>query len=149
VDQGGGAALGARILTVGEMFALGRFVPASVQRDFQWEERQCQELFSDLERVFAESEAARADEGDAAADESADATIDLLPERGASGGGQGDFSPGARVSRPTGDGGCGFFDGLQRLTSLTILFCVLRALETTQAEALHAMIARADGEFHL
>lgn len=151
MDQGGGAALGARILTVSDMFALGRFVPASVQRDFQWEERQCQELFSDLERVFA-TEDARGDESDAAADENADATIDLLPDRETPPTiVQRDYFLGAIVLRPGIDGRCEVFDGLQRLTSLTILISVLRDLAGAgaQGDALHAMIAEASGEYRL
>src|SRR5262249_11840734 len=138
-------------LTVSDMFALGRFVPASVQRDFQWEERQCQELFSDLERVFA-GEDARGDESDAAADENADATIDIVPDRDtAPASTQRDYFLGAMVLRPAPEGRHEVFDGLQRLTSLTILISVLRDLAGAgaQSDALNAMIAEAGGEFRL
>src|SRR5262249_32230280 len=138
------------------MFRLGRFVPASVQRDFQWEERQAQELFSDLERVFAAEEAQRSDESEAAAEEGADATIDLAPERDAPereipGPLQCDYFLGAMVLRPAPEGRWESFDGLQRLTSLTILLCVLRDLAgaTPQGETLQTLIVDADGEFRL
>ena len=82
MDQGGISALGAQILSVAEIFALGRFAPASVQRDYQWEERQCQELFSDLERVFAASELARAEDADASiqAEDAGNDDASLLPD---------------------------------------------------------------------
>ncbi len=149
MDQGGvSAALGARILTVGETFALGRFAPASVQRDFQWEERQCQDLFSDLERIFAAEEAVRPEE-ETAPEDSADGGGDLVPDKAALGALQRDYFLGAMVLRPGPDGRFEVFDGLQRLTSLTILIAVLRDLGGPAANDLHAMIATPDGEFRL
>src|SRR5262249_6300 len=64
---------------------------------------------------------------------------------------QRDYFLGAMVLRPSADGRCEVFDGLQRLTSLTILICVLRDLAPAgaQADALHAMIALPDGAFPL
>ena len=151
MDQGGAAALGARILTVGETFALGLFAPASVQRDFQWEERQCQELFCDLERVFAAEDGPRTEEADAAAEET-EGSSDILPDSEAPPSTiQRDYFLGAMVLRPSPEGRYEVFDGLQRLTSLTILICVLRDLagETPEAAALDAMIVTPEGEYRL
>lgn len=150
------APLGARILTIADLFALGRFTPASVQRDFQWEERQCQELFSDLERVFAADEALKAPEADPAAQDGAadDAAPDaaLLPDREAGPAqSQRDYFLGATVMRPTGAGVYEIFDGLQRVTSLTAMCSVLRDLAggAPIAQRLHDLIALPDGAFRL
>lgn len=144
--------LGARILTVAETFALGRFVPASVQRDYQWEERQCQELLSDLERIFAADEAARGEDSDTSVEETDSTSLDFLPEtvdgpRGL----QRDYFLGAMVLRPAGDGVFEVFDGLQRLTSLTALIAVLRDLAGVGelADRLDRMIQTEDGQYRL
>jgi Protein of unknown function DUF262/Protein of unknown function (DUF1524) len=150
LDQGGIAALGARILTVADAFALGRFAPASVQRDFQWEERQCQDLFSDLERVFAAEDSAR-DETDGAGDADS-VSADLLPDRDAAPlASQRDYFLGAVVLRPTADDRYEVFDGLQRLTSLTILIAVLRdsAGAGPLADQLDGLIVSPNGDFRV
>lgn len=154
MDQGGLSALGAKILSVAEIFALGRFAPASVQRDYQWEERQCQELFSDLERVFAASELARAEESDASAqaEDAGEDAANLLPEADAPPPSyQRDYFLGATVIRPGADGRYEVFDGLQRLTTLTVLIAVLRDLVTDPdlINRLDAMIVAPDGEFRV
>ena len=43
-------ALEARIVTIEQLFALGTFVPAAVQRDFQWEQRDSNLLLVETER---------------------------------------------------------------------------------------------------
>lgn len=141
MDQGGVTALGAQILPVHSVFALGRFAPASVQRDYQWEERQCQELFSDLERVFAAGEAARADDSEAPPDAESEGEI-AVPLEAAQTAAQRDYLLGAVVLRPIGADAYEVFDGLQRLTSLTILLSVLRDLggEPALIDELDAMV---------
>jgi hypothetical protein len=161
-------ALGARIFNVAEALSLGRFAPASVQRDYQWEERQCQDLFSDLERVFASEEAYSAPEHaesenphaehsepeteDGAPDrESAtasaliphDALLETNPQR--------DYFLGAVVLRPVGLDNYDIYDGLQRLTSLTILIAVLRDLcgDEALADRLDTLIISPDGAFRV
>ena len=126
MDQGDFNTIGAQIRSVAQTFTLGAFVPAPVQRDYQWEERQCQDLFSDLERVFVAGETTRDEHDDAtAADESDDAAV--LPERDAPpASSQRDYFLNAMVIRPIGADRYEIFDGLQRLTSLTCLICVMR-----------------------
>ena len=125
---------------------LGRFAPAAVQRDYQWEERQCEELFSDLERVFAANEQTRTDENDAPPDfESGEADIDL-PSDVTPSGFQREYLLGSVVLRPDGPRRYEVFDGLQRLTSLTVLVSVLRDLAagTELSDRLDELIS--DGE---
>ena len=165
MDQGAEApdTLGARILNVSQALTLGRFAPASVQRDYQWEERQCQDLFSDLERVFAADETAQTQqhsefeiaepetEDGAPEHEHAhasaliphDALNDAIPQR--------DYFLGAVVLRPVGLDNYDIYDGLQRLTSLTILIAVLRDLcgDDVLADRLDALITTPDGEFRV
>src|SRR5262249_17380397 len=143
---GSGTMVGAQILTVAQLFALGRFVPASVQRDYQWEEQQCQDLFSDLERVFAASETRR-DETDADAAEDADGAPDLVDVEAPPPTSQRDYMLNTMVMRPSEDGVYEVFDGLQRLTSLTALACVLRDLsaDADLINALDALVAAPHG----
>lgn len=155
MDHGGGTALDARIYSVAETFALGQFRPASVQRDYQWEERHSQELFSDLERAFGADEALEDEtEAPSLADEGGgdSAALDLLPEpREAAAPLLRDYFLGALVLRPVGGGAFEVFDGLQRLTTLTALIAVLRDLlgADALADALDALIASANGEFRV
>ncbi|MES1199388.1 MAG: DUF262 domain-containing protein [Pseudomonadota bacterium] len=134
--------ISAQILTVAQAFALGRFVPASVQRDYQWEEQQCQDLFSDLERVFAAGEGRR-EEGEAEAAEDTDAAADLVDVEAPPPTSQRDYMLNTMVMRPGEDGAYEVFDGLQRLTSLTALIAVLRDLSADGelANALDALVA--------
>lgn len=153
MDQGGATTLGARILSVAEALSLGRFAPASVQRDYQWEERHCQELFSDLERVFAADEAPAQDQTEAEApDDASEDVSGLIPdaERSAHPS-QRDYFLGAVVLRPSADGGYDIYDGLQRLTTLTILICVLRdtVSDAALADRLDALILDAQGGYRI
>ncbi|MGE0596603.1 MAG: DUF262 domain-containing HNH endonuclease family protein [Hyphomonadaceae bacterium] len=150
MDQGGFTSLGAQILSVAESFTLGRFAPASVQRDYQWEERQCQELFCDLERVFASNEQARVEEVEPEADSADGGEPDVgLSQEASASGAQRDYVLGALVLRPGGIGYYEVFDGLQRLTSLTILLCVLRDLSGDAGGALERLVLAPDGAFRV
>ncbi|HVY85051.1 MAG TPA: DUF262 domain-containing HNH endonuclease family protein [Caulobacterales bacterium] len=142
--------LGAQILTVAQLFALGRFAPASVQRDYQWEERQCQELFSDFERVFAAGETAR-DEPDSAMIEDQDDGPALVDTETPAPSSQREYVLNAMVMRPLENGHYEVFDGLQRLTTLTVLVSVLRDLcaEAALASQLDHLIVAADGAFRV
>lgn len=151
MDQGGASALGARILNIAETFTLGHFAPAAVQRDYQWEEPECQDLFSDLERVFAAAELTRVeDNDDARAEEMPDDA--LLPDAEAPPMVfQRDYFLGAMVVRPIGANRYEVFDGLQRLTSLAVLICVLRdlATDTELIARLDRLIVNEQGEFRV
>ncbi|MES1156183.1 MAG: DUF262 domain-containing HNH endonuclease family protein [Alphaproteobacteria bacterium] len=147
MDQGEFDTITAQKRSVAETFALGVFVPAPVQRDFQWEERQCQDLFSDFERVFSAGEAVREESDVAQAADDADAAS-VLPESDAPPAAvQRDYFLNAVVARPTGAGRYEVFDGLQRFTSLTCLICVLRdfASDAALAARLDALVTTPDG----
>ncbi|HWA00146.1 MAG TPA: DUF262 domain-containing HNH endonuclease family protein [Caulobacterales bacterium] len=142
--------LSAQILTVAQLFALGRFTPASVQRDYQWEERQCEELFGDLERVFAAGEPAR-DDADGASPEPLDDGPTLVDNETPPPSSQREYVLNAMVMRPVEHAHCEVFDGLQRLTTLTVLTCVLRDLcsDAKLAATLDGLVTDSDGKFRV
>jgi len=151
VDHGGHLGLDARIYSVAQTFSVGAFTPAAVQRDYQWEERQCLELFADLERAFAAEEIVEDEtENSAAIEDTAGdpSAIDLIsdasapmPPR------QRDYFLGTLVLRPVREDSFEVFDGLQRLTTLTALLSVLRDFLGThaRAESLEALISDEQG----
>ena len=47
--------LNAEVVTIEQLFQLGHFRPASVQRDYEWTLKQCSELLDDLLRVSADA----------------------------------------------------------------------------------------------
>jgi len=66
------APLKSRVVTIADLFVAGYYVPAAVQRDYQWDERECELLLADLDRALhpamptgAPSDAASAADGDA------------------------------------------------------------------------------------
>ncbi|MEL6373265.1 MAG: DUF262 domain-containing HNH endonuclease family protein [Pseudomonadota bacterium] len=118
----------------------GWLVP-SFQRGFSWGEREADDLINDLMVALQEDEA----NGSAAGDEPQGhfiGTIVVCPA-----GGTGDKAP-APIAVEFTDGASPqalfLIDGLQRLTTLTILLCVLRDLiashDAAAADALHALI---------
>jgi Protein of unknown function DUF262/Protein of unknown function (DUF1524) len=135
-----------------ELFTMGRFLPASVQREYQWTEPQCQRLLADLRHALLDQ-----------------ATPDDLPPTPDADGAGPDDEPitlaedptrepwpktyhlGALVLRPAGDGVLEVFDGLQRLTTLTILLAVLRDLTGSPElrDQLHRLVAAEGGAFRL
>ncbi|MEL6317820.1 MAG: hypothetical protein AAFR16_09315, partial [Pseudomonadota bacterium] len=52
-DAAAGAPVAARSLTAAELFAEGAFRPASVQRDFQWDEETTRRLVIDIAAAAA------------------------------------------------------------------------------------------------
>jgi hypothetical protein len=126
-----------RVVTIEELFLAGAYAPAAVQRDYQWRQIHCRTLLADLDRVFAASSFARP-EADPAADIEREADADRveleLPSEGA-----GPpplpldhYMLGAIVVTPAERGPRLVYDGLQRLTTLTIFAAVLRDLSEAE-----------------
>jgi hypothetical protein len=134
-----------RVLPIEQVFRLGGFTPASVQRDYQWRTVHCLTLLNDIDRCFMASSFAPAlaatpvEEPLEMETEQLDADIG---DRSSSGdnslaeGAAADASPtpldvymlGSIVLTPPSNGRYAIYDGLQRLTTLTILLAVLRDL---------------------
>lgn len=155
-------AFNVREAKLGEVFADAFFAPAAVQRDYQWTEKECQALFDDLDRAFSRTPAGVAAENADAAESEAEAQSSGPIEF------QGDFfnaslAEPAPADRPYYLGALAFgppdeerdrlsvYDGLQRLTTLTIMFAVLRDLATDAAEAdrLQSLISARDGRHRI
>lgn len=112
--------------TVEDLFSSRTFVAASVQRDYQWNAPESETLLADLVRAWrAQTPAPEQDPSDAADDEDIDQDLGLLPtpivHRPLP-----EYYLGAIVTRTAPDGATEIYDGLQRLTTLTILIAVLR-----------------------
>lgn len=118
--------------TVADLFSSRTFIAASVQRDYQWNTPECETLLSDLVRAWSSHlPAAEADLSDLAQDESIDADLGLLPSASVQPP-LPDYYLGAVVTRLTADGATEIYDGLQRITTLTILMAVLRDAVTDE-----------------
>jgi len=125
-----------RILNIAELFYEDRLAPAAVQREYKWEEHHCRQLLDDIDRVFAqatgESElviaSASALEDELLVDVAdAEPQHDDIPLR--------DYHLGSVVLYRRDDGSIEIFDGLQRLTTLTVLLCVIRDLTSSSGLA--------------
>lgn len=116
-----------------DLFRAGAYEPARVQREYCWDTPQIETLLEDLTSAFAEFEGDAIDDAAFQLDDGMDQTesdfvlSDADDEPAASA-----YFLGTIVIQP--DGGTLFvYDGLQRFTTLTILFCVLRdRLETDE-----------------
>lgn len=112
--------------TVEDLFATRTFIPASVQRDYQWNAPECETLLSDLVRAWrSQSPIVEPENGDDTGDDDIDADLGLLPTPSAQPP-LPDYYLGALVTRTAPDGATEIYDGLQRITTLTILMAVLR-----------------------
>jgi Protein of unknown function DUF262/Protein of unknown function (DUF1524) len=144
-----------KIIAVEDLFLSGAFAPASVQRDYQWLTVHCRDLLADIDRTFASSSLAPRDEEavsteEEASDERVDAdltasqplqTTQPLDH----------YMLGAMVVTPPQDGRFLVYDGLQRLTTLTVLMSVLRDLSKTAAvrDRLDLLIRMQSGQFRV
>ncbi|MFC7291223.1 DUF262 domain-containing protein [Hirschia litorea] len=122
-----------RVETIGSLIGKRLFQPASIQRDFKWEAANCVALFEDIYRVFSAHYQGSAEEEDLSLPE-------LTPEELAAGdlsgvapeidavieGPPNAYLLGPMYLAPPVSGISEVYDGLQRLTSLTILLSVLR-----------------------
>jgi Protein of unknown function DUF262/Protein of unknown function (DUF1524) len=134
-----------RIVTLEDLFKLGRFRPASVQREYQWERANCEVLFEDLKHALEPHDhAAEHDPGpgpDDRDDDAVDAALipdTAIPHKPAAK----SYYLGALVVKVHPGGNYDVYDGLQRLTTLTVLIAILRDLTTTNdiARRLGALI---------
>jgi Protein of unknown function DUF262/Protein of unknown function (DUF1524) len=138
--------LSSRMRPLEEVFAVRRFVPAAVQRDYQWGESQCRELLDDIVRVFEANErgpaaAASASEADEEPTDELEppseesipaALIDSAPPA---------YFLGTIVLRPGESGAFEVYDGFQRLTTLVLLFAVTRDLASALPPVQHRLHA--------
>ncbi len=146
-----------RVLNIADMLALGEYHPAAVQREYQWEPEQGEMLLNDLVRTFESGPAPETGEanddapapatpaGDAADDATSAAlpptvSIETLESRV--------YYLGSIVVQQPAPGIYHLFDGLQRVTTLTILLAILRDLSTEPALAAEidrAIVLNEDG----
>ena len=131
--------IGVRLATIEQFLNLGRFRPASVQRSFCWEQQDALRLLEDLEEMFVSVEAYQADMMDCQ-DQECDPAPLAAPVS--------TFFLGSVVLAEGDDPDdpldeIAIYDGLQRTTTLTILFAVLRDLDPSDSgkEALRPLIA--------
>ena len=163
--------LTARIMPLERLFQLGSFRPAAVQRDYQWDEFRAERLLREITEAMSASgvrrfQAVDVDEGSApgtehgAADSPSDESVGTEPSGLAQHMSEVGAPPpkpisafyiGAMVLSPSGPSTYEIFDGLQRLTTLTILLSVLRDLmdDVSLKNRLHASIVAAQGDFRL
>ncbi len=135
--------LSARVLPVEQFFRLGTFTAASVQRDYVWGSRESEDLLADIERACAahspepeqNGEPVISVAGEAGEDGENAEVASLLPpcQEDAAG-----YHLGPVVVRRAAPGKFEIFDGLQRTTTLTILFCVIR--DFTSSDELRSRI---------
>jgi Protein of unknown function DUF262/Protein of unknown function (DUF1524) len=138
VQSMSGVPLSTHVLTVEALFRLGIYAPAAVQRDYQWRSPQVRALLNDLDRTFSASSLVDRppdDEPAAHATEAEPDRIDTDLGAALNSDAPGDapakldhYMLGAIVVTPAVGGQRQVYDGLQRLTTLTILMAVLRDL---------------------
>jgi hypothetical protein len=148
-EQEAGAEVSARSVTVRELFMLGVFEPARVQREYQWDEDQASDLFKDVFRTFQNATGLKL------SDDPADEVAEDNPKEGLEGEKPVFALPrrptitvrarphpttyflGHMVLLPRSQKATGYFifDGQQRMTTLAILLSVFRdRLEDDGAE---------------
>jgi hypothetical protein len=131
--------ISSRIVTLESLFAQGRFQPASVQREYQWERPNCEVLFEDLKHALEPHDPAAdhtAETGpETGSDDLDDDALDmkLIPDTPVhTTSAAKSYYLGALVVKAHVGGRVDVYDGLQRLTTLTILIAILRDLTTTR-----------------
>ncbi len=140
-----------RVETVGTLMGRRLFQPASIQRDFKWEASNCVALFEDIYRVFSAHYMGEEDEEELSlpslSEEDLQAEdlsgvapqIDAIIE-----GPPNAYLLGPMYLAPPKNGISEVYDGLQRLTSLTILLSVLRdritQVSTEWGDWLHSFV---------
>ena len=141
--------------TIGELIGTRLFQPAAIQRDFSWETDNCRALFEDIYRVFSainpqfdykEVDVGSPDQPGGEVETDADIAlsgvapeidipIETPPDT---------YLLGPMYLSPPANGVTQIFDGLQRMTSLTLLLAVMRdRLDETHADWtnwLHAFV---------
>jgi hypothetical protein len=135
----------AEVLSVGDLFNLGNFRPASVQRNYQWDETRASRLLKEITAAMLAAGAGTIEDDVSDADGEADEGGELteLSENAPDTSGEPDetvepeveapvaeaaFYLGTLVRQPLPEDMFEIYDGLQRLTTVTILMAVLRDL---------------------
>ncbi|HVY90927.1 MAG TPA: DUF262 domain-containing HNH endonuclease family protein [Hyphomonadaceae bacterium] len=124
--------IGSQTISIGELFELGSFLPAKVQRDYCWTEAQQSALLEDLVASFGEfGFDPDAEEDPPSPMESGGADAEPMLNLA-------DRDPDLETSAPfcylgglvlmPGPERFEIYDGLQRLTTLTVIFAVMRDL---------------------
>ncbi len=123
------------VVSIEALMSRHYFLPAAVQRDYQWQTPQCLALIGDFDRAWRPSDVSPAHHS------GFEGSNGLM--RGP------EYFLGSFVFLPQSDGRLQIFDGLQRLTTLTILFAVLRDLlevhDQTMTERLSRLVLDAGG----
>ena len=142
-DTGPDNVISSRVVGIEELFQSGQFRPAAVQRDYQWTIDQSERLRRELTDAMSAlqladddgvadidgSDVLPEDQEDELAEDDEIGLPDEISETGAvSPKAMAVFYIGAIILRPVAAGQYEIFDGLQRLTTLTILLAVLRDL---------------------
>ena len=139
------AQIRSRVLSIAGLFALGQYYPAAVQREYQWNGDQCEMLLNDLARTF-DSGTAAGNARDALDPGPSDMSVPIGHEEPID---RAEMPPtfsidtpetsvyylGSIVVQQPAPGIFHLFDGLQRITTLTILLAILRDLSTDPALA--------------
>lgn len=148
--------LSSDILTIGQLLKLGDFLPASVQRTYQWRQSDCQTLLNDIERAWRSNLVEKDDVEPVSLTENGElALAEFVPVIGEAKTRRIEsYFLGSFILRPRKEEGCyEIFDGLQRFTTLTILLAVLRDLisqyETEIGNAIDEFIHKLDGQARL
>lgn len=142
-----------RTVSIGELLRLGSFEPAKLQRDYCWEEQQQSDLLQDLIAQFDRFGFDPEPNDDDASEDSETASSGATFELGAR-------SPELEKGAPY----CLFgnidlypegptfeiYDGLQRITTFTVLFAVIRdLLRARKEDEINALLTTPKGEFRL
>ena len=142
-----------RIVGIEDLFLAGAFAPAPVQRDYQWLTKHCRTLLADIDRTFTASslaprlpEVAVADADEDRVDGDLSAANVVAPPPPLD-----DYMLGAMVVTEPSPGNHHVYDGLQRLTTLTVLMAVLRDLtrDADLHDRLDRLIRCEDGSFRV
>ena len=135
--------IGVRLATIEQFLTLGRFRPASVQRSYCWEPQDALRLLEDLEAMFVAVEAFCAEIEEEERDREPE--IDENPPVATFFLGSVVLAEGEDPENPL--DAIEIYDGLQRTTTLTILFAVLRDLDPSEdgKAALRPLIANEHG----
>lgn len=112
--------------SLGMLFGQSYFTPAAVQREYQWTSSECAALLVDFERAWR-----------TAASDSKSPQSNTQP-----------YFLGSFVLCPVNGQYFEVFDGLQRLTTLTILFAVLRDLLDGQSADMHRALCETVHDGH-
>lgn len=126
-------------MSLRQLLSLGRFEPARVQREYQWDQAQWRDLLFDLTNAFryadldpgAEEEVADPDRGEESTSAAADEEVDAEPPRATL-----HLTPPPRIEhfylghlillQRQSETQFFIYDGQQRLTTLTLLLCGIR-----------------------